>query len=90
MVKTFGAKITNQLSNEIKIEITKLGKTKSEFLRMLLDNYFKNQNQHKDRHVNQLTIPVNQDSKKDEYQTTKQKVDSLLNAKEKDIRKTKS
>jgi hypothetical protein len=41
LLKTIGCKIPAKLYFKINDELDRMGKTKSEFIRMLIDNYFK-------------------------------------------------
>ena len=68
MVKTVGCKISDELYQIIRNEISKMGKTNSEFLRMLINNYFKDHKVIGMNPVNQSTTLVNQFPDEDEYQ----------------------
>lgn len=90
MVKTFGAKVTDQDNDKINNEIKKLNIDRSDFLRMLLRDYFKDEKLNKDIQVNDVNLPVNLSNRDDQYQTTIIEVDSFLKELNKDIKKQKS
>ena len=79
-LKTIGSKISAGLYYKIKDELDRIGKTKSEFLRMLINNYFKDLRlkEENKKLVNRLTPVVNHLSAENQYQTTKKEVDRLL------------
>jgi len=90
LVKTFGAKVTDQDNDKINNEIKKLNIDRSDFLRMLLRDYFKDEKLNKDIQVNDVNLPVNLSNRDDQYQTTIIEVDSFLKELNKDIKKQKS
>jgi len=89
LLKTVGCKVPAELYFKINKELYKIGKNKSEFLRMLIDDYFKNSCLVEKNMVNRLTTPVNQFSNEDEYQDTIKEVDGFLKSLNTDIKKTK-
>ena len=78
MYKTIGCKISVDLYNKINDELNKIGITKSEFIRMLIDIYFQEHRLDEESKVNRLTSSVNQFSEGDRYNTTKREVDEFL------------
>ena len=87
MVKTVGCKVPVELYLKINNEICKIGKTKSQFLRMLINNYFKDDRLDENNQVNQSETQVNQIFYEDEYRTTKKEVDSFLKDLNKNMKK---
>lgn len=87
MVKTFGCKISDELYQIIKNEIGKIGINNSDFLRMLINNYFKDHKSIGINPVNQSTTPVNQFLDEGEYQNTLREVDSFLKGFNKNMKK---
>ena len=87
MVKTVGCKISDELYQIIENEASILGIIKSDFLRMLINNYFKDHKVIGINPVNQLTAPVNQSPDEDEYQNTLREVDSFLKGFNKNMKK---
>ena len=69
LLKTIGCKIPAELYLKINYEICKIGKTKSEFLRMLINNYFKQSKSDENIKVNVSETQVNHIFNEDEYQT---------------------
>ena len=59
LLKTIGCKIPAELYQIIKDEISKMGKTNSEFLRMLINNYFKDRRLDEKNQVNRSETQVN-------------------------------
>lgn len=86
-VKPVGCKISDELYQIIENEVSKIGITKSNFFRMLINNYFKDHKIVGISPVNQLTAPVNQFSDNDEYQNTRREVNSFLKGFNKKITK---
>jgi hypothetical protein len=72
---------------KINNELDRIGKTKSQFLRMLINNYFNDHSLDEKNLVNRLTASVNQLLEEDLYQTTKTEVDDILKDKIKYLKK---
>jgi len=87
MVKVIGVKISDEIFVKIITEINRLGLTKSQFLRMVLENYFNNQKSVENIKVNLLNSEVNRKIDNDEYQTTRNDVDAFIKRLNEDLKK---
>lgn len=87
MVYTFGSKISDELFFKITAEISRLGLTKSQFLRLILDYYFNNQKSHEKIKVNLSENEVNQVIDEGKYEIIKREVDVCLRRLNEDLKK---